>query len=78
MAGVLLASTDGQGWTVESVDLRLTGRRPGPPGGTEPLGDGPQLIVRRYGRMAGYFPDVSYLTALGVDMSRMTVVLRWL
>lgn len=74
---MLLASVDGSGWTVETVDLRLTGRRPGRPGGTEPLGDGPQLLVRRHGRMAGYFPDVSYLTALGVDMSRMAVARRW-
>jgi hypothetical protein len=27
MPGVLFASTDGAGWTVETVDLWLTGRR---------------------------------------------------
>lgn len=77
MAGILLASTDGQGWAVETVDLQLTGRRRGRPGGTEPLGDGPQLLVRRFGRMAGYFPGVGDLASIGVDMARMAVAARW-
>jgi hypothetical protein len=28
----------------------VTGRRAGRPGRADPLGDGPQLLVRRYGR----------------------------
>lgn len=71
MAGVLLASTDGAGWTVETVDLALTGR-------AHPLGDGPQLLVRRYGRTIAYVADVADLAALGVDVEQMDVVARWL
>ena len=46
-----LASTDGSGWTVETVDLQATGRRRGTKCvSADPLGDGPQLLVRRRGR----------------------------
>ncbi|MCW2904127.1 MAG: hypothetical protein JWO67_6392 [Streptosporangiaceae bacterium] len=78
MSGVLLASTDGAGWTVETMDLWLTGRRGrGRPGETEPLGDGPQLLVRRYGRAIGFYAHVTDLAAAGVDMARMAVAARW-
>jgi hypothetical protein len=74
---MLLASTDGQGWTVETADLWLTGRR-SRGGQSEPLGDGPQLLVRRHGRMVAYCGSEGELARLGVDMSRMAVVRRWL
>lgn len=78
MSGVLLASTDGAGWTVETVDLALTGRaRDGKRVSTVPLGDGPQLAVRRYGRMVAYVANVADLPAVGVDVSQMTAVARW-
>ena len=52
MPAVLLASTDGAGWTIETADLRLTGRGRGRKRvSADPLGDGPQLIVCRYGRV---------------------------
>jgi hypothetical protein len=49
VAGVRLASTDGFGWTVETVDLEATGRRRGTKRvSADPLGDGPQLLVCRW------------------------------
>lgn len=78
MAGVLLASTDNEGWTVETADLRLTGRRRGHNRvSADPLGDGPQLIVRRHGQLVAYCADESDLAALGADLSRMAVIARW-
>lgn len=75
---MLLESTDGQGWTVETVDLWLTSRRGRSRAGLgESLGDGPQLIVRRHGRMVAYCGSEGELARLGVDMSRMAVVRRW-
>jgi hypothetical protein len=76
--GVLLASTDGAGWTVETADLRLTGRHRGSERVSgDPLGDGPQLIVRRYGRQIAYCVDEADLAGLGLDLSRMAVSARW-
>lgn len=72
---MLLASTDGAAWTVETVDLWLTGHRR--TGVTEPLGDGPQLLVRRHGRVVAYCGSEEDLARLGVDMSRMAVAARW-
>ena len=78
MPGVLVASTDRAGWTVETAGLRLTGRHGGNVRvSADPLGDGPQLIVRRYGRLIAYCADVADLTGLGVDMSRMAVIRTW-
>ena len=78
MAGILLASTDNAGWSVETADLRLTGhRRSHQPVSADPLGDGPQLIVRRHGQLVAYCADESDLAALGVDLSRMAVIARW-
>jgi hypothetical protein len=72
-----IASTDGAGWTVETVELALTSRRPrrNP---AEPLGDGAQLCVRRHGRAVAYCASPEDLAALGLDMSKMAVVARWL
>jgi hypothetical protein len=78
MPGVLLASTDGAGWTVETVDLWLTGRRAATPGRADPLGDGPQLLVRRYCHVIGFYRSVADLPAVGVDMALMAVAARWL
>ena len=72
-----VASTDGAGWTVETVELALTIRRRRR-GHAEPPGDGPQLCVRRHGRVVAYCASPGDLAALGVDMSRMAVVARWL
>lgn len=72
---MLLVSTGGEGWSVETVDLWLTSRSRA--GATEPLGDGPQLLVRRYGRVVGYFADLAGLRAAGVDMARMAVAASW-
>lgn len=80
MAGMRIARTDGAGWTVETVDLiltrRCTTRRAG--SGLEPLGDGAQLRVTRNGHLIAYCLSPHDLPALGVDMSRMAVVARWL
>lgn len=79
MAGIRLASTDGQGWTVETVVLEATGRRRGAVTcGTDPLGDGPQLLVRRHGRVVAYCAGLDDVEGLGVDMAAMAVVARWL
>lgn len=59
------------------MDLALTGRRRGQLCSANPLGDGPQLLVRRYGRLIGYCADADGLAALGVDVSRMAVADRW-
>ena len=73
-----LASTDGSGWTVETVDLEATGRRRGTRRvSADPLGDGPQLLVRRYGRVVAYCASAADLAELGVDLSRMAVSARW-
>jgi hypothetical protein len=78
MSGVRLASTDGSGWTVETVDLWLTGRPRGHGRlSVDPLGDGPQLLVRRFGHLVGYCASQADLAGLGVDMSRMAVISRW-
>jgi hypothetical protein len=78
VAGVPLASTGNAGWSAETADLRLTGhRRSHQRVSTDPLGDGPQLIVRRHGQLVGYCADKSDLAALGVDLSRMAVIARW-
>jgi hypothetical protein len=56
MAGMRIASTDGAGWTVETVELTLTRRRTTRRlgGGPAPLGDGAQLCVTRNGHLIGY------------------------
>ena len=78
MPGVLLASTDGAGWTVETADLWLTGRRRGRKQvSADPLGDGPQLFVCRYGRVVAYCAGEADLARLGVDLGRLTVTARW-
>ena len=78
MPGVLLASTDGAGWTVETADLWLTGRRRGSKRVSgDPLGDGPQLIVSRHDRLIAYCAGEADLAGLGVDLSRMAVAARW-
>jgi hypothetical protein len=74
----MLARTDGAGWTVETVDLYLTGRQRGEQRvGTEPVGDGPQLLVRRHGHVVAYVAGTEDLAALGADVSRMAVARRW-
>ena len=77
MPGMRVASTDGAGWTVETVELALTARRRRR-GRAEPLGDGAQLCVRRHGRVVAYCASPDDLAALAVDMSQMAVVARWL
>jgi hypothetical protein len=77
MPGMRVASTDGAGWTVETVELALTTRRRRR-GHAEPVGDGAQLCVRRHGRVVAYCASPDDLAALGVDLSRMAVVARWL
>jgi hypothetical protein len=76
MPDLRVASTDGAGWTVETVELALTIRRRRDH--AEPLGDGAQLCVWRHGRVVAYCASPDDLAALGVDMSRMAVVTRWL
>ena len=78
MPGVRIASTDGAGWSVETVELVLTsrtGRRGGRP---MPVGDGAQLLVCRNGYLIAYCARPADLAGLGVDLSRMAVVDRWL
>jgi hypothetical protein len=77
MAGMRIASTDGAGWTVETVELSLARRRPGRGGCAAPLGDGAQLRVTRNGHLIGYCLSPDDLPALGVDMSQMAIVARW-
>jgi hypothetical protein len=43
---------------------------------SEPLGDGPQLLVSRNSHLVGYVEGLDDLAALGVDLSRMEVVDR--
>jgi hypothetical protein len=78
MAGMWIASIDGAGWTVETVELgpyrRRTTRRLR--GGTEPLGNGAQLRVTRTGHLIAYCLSPDELPALGVDMSQMAIVAR--
>jgi hypothetical protein len=62
-----VASTDGTGWTVETVELALTIRRRRRRH-AEPLGDGAHLCVRRHGRVVAYCASPDDLGALGVDM----------
>jgi hypothetical protein len=52
MPGLRVPSTDGAGWTAETVELALTIRRRR--GHAEPIGDGAQLCVRRHGRLVAY------------------------
>jgi hypothetical protein len=75
MPGLPVASTDGAGGTVETVELALTIRmrrrgHAGPPGG------GAYLCVRRHDRVAGHCASPDDLSALGVDMSRMAAAAR--
>lgn len=79
MPGLRIASADGAGWSVETVELALTGRRGRRRGGrAAPVGDGAQLLVRRDGCVVAYCADPAELVGLGVDLSRMAVVDRWL
>jgi hypothetical protein len=79
VAGIRLASTDAGGWTVETIDLELTGRRRGHKRiSADPLGDGPQLMVCRFGRLVAFCAGLEDLPEVGVDLSRMAVVSRWL
>jgi hypothetical protein len=74
----MLANTDGAGWIVETVDRYLTGSQCGEQRViAEPLGDGPQLLVRRHGHVVAYVAGAEDLAALGVDTSRLAVVRRW-
>jgi hypothetical protein len=81
MAGMRVASTDGAGWVVDTVELALTRRsrrgtrRPAPGSSPAPLGDGAQLRVPATAT-CGYCLSPNELSALGVDMSRMAVVAR--
>jgi hypothetical protein len=77
MPGLRVASTDGAGWTVETVELAPTIRMRRR-GHAEPLGDGAQLRVRWPGLVVAYCASPDDLAALGVDMSRMAVAARWL
>lgn len=68
----------GAGWTVETVELEATGRRRGAVTcSLDPLGDGPQLLVRRYGRVVAYCAGLADMEGLGVDLGAMAVVARW-
>jgi hypothetical protein len=81
MAGLHVASTDSAGWSVETVELALTGRRATrrwTPGRLAPIGDGAQLCVTRHGCLIAYCASPDDLAALGVDLSRMAVTARWL
>ena len=78
MPGMRVASTDEAGWSVETVELTLTGRRHRRRGRAVPIGDGAQLLVRRHGFVVAYCAGPEDLGALGVDLSRMAVVDRWL
>ncbi len=80
MAGLRVASIDNSGWSVETMELALTGQRPGcrSSGGPVPLGDGAQLCVRRNGCVIAFCASPDELPALGVDLSQMIVVDRWL
>lgn len=49
MPGMRVASTDEAGWSVETVELALTGRTHRRGGRAVPIGDGAQLLVRRHG-----------------------------
>jgi hypothetical protein len=78
MAGVLLASRDGAGWTVETVDLWLTGRHRGDRRlSTDQLGDGPQPLLCRFGRMVAFCANEDGLSGLGVDLSQMAAAAPW-
>jgi hypothetical protein len=77
MPGIRIASTDGAGWSVETVELALTGRGGRRGGRAAPKGDGAQLCVCRHGCVVAYCASPDELTALGVDLSRMAVVARW-
>lgn len=78
MPGMRVASTDDAGWTIETVELALTGRTRRRGGRAVPVGDGAQLLVRRHGFVVAYCAGPDDLAALGVDMSRVAVVTRWL
>jgi hypothetical protein len=80
MAGLRVASTDGAGWSVETMELSLTtrgARRGSVPGRPVPVGDGAQLCVTRFGCLVAYCASPEDLPSLGVDLSRMAVVARW-
>jgi hypothetical protein len=64
-------------WTIEAVDLYLAGRHRGRRVRSELLVDGPQLLVRRFGRVVAYCVDEADLAGLGVDMSQMAGAARW-
>lgn len=80
MAGLRVASIDGSGWSVETMELTLTGRRSGHRSSARPVpvGEGAQLCVRRYGYVIAYCSSPDELPALGVDLSQMIVIDRWL
>jgi hypothetical protein len=80
MAGLRVVSIDGSGWSVETLELALTGQRAGhrSSGRPVPVGDGAQLCVRRYGCVIAYCASPDDLPALGVDLSQMIVIDRWL
>ena len=80
MAGLRVASVDGSGWSVETMQLALTGQRTGfrSSGRPVPAGDGAQLCVRRYGYVIAYCASADDLPALGADLSQVIVFDRWL
>jgi hypothetical protein len=79
MPGMRIASTDGAGWTVETVELTLTRRRTTrrPRGGPEPLGEARSCASPATATLIGHCLSSDDLPALGVDMSQMAVVARW-
>ena len=77
MPGVRLESADGAGWTVETVELDLADRHgTGKRISNEPLGDGPQLLVRQHGHRVAYVARSEDLPALGIESGHMTVTSR--
>ena len=80
MAGLRVVSIDGSGWSVETMELALTGQHTGfrSSGRPVPVGDGAQLCVWRYGCVIAYCASADDLPALGVDLSQMIVIDRWL
>jgi len=80
MAGLRVAGVDGSGWSVETMELALTGQSFGQRSSARPIpvGDGAQLCVRRYGYVIAHCSSPDELPALGVDLSQMIVIDRWL
>ena len=81
MAGLRVASIDGPGWSVETIELALTGRRSGCRSSAMPVpvGDEAQLCVRRYGYVIAYCSSPDDLPRSGRgSVPQMIVIDRWL